>query len=459
MWVTKKHISRRTLLRGVGVAMALPFLESMVPAQTPLRRTAARPKPRFAAIEMVHGAAGSTRSGQKLHYWSPAKEGSDFEFTPTLISLEPYRDYITIVSNTDLNGAAPWSPKEEGADHTRSSAVFLTAAHPKMTEGADFEAGPSIDQIYAQEFGQDTPLPSIQLCIEDVGSLSAACGYGYSCVYTDALSWANATTPLPTEREPRILFERLFGSGGTAKERSMRRDEDRSVLDLVADSVARLRKELGGGDRSRLDSYLENVREIERRIEKIEEHNTTHAAERQLPDAPVGVPDTFKEHVNLMLDLQVLAFMTETTRASAFKMARDVSSAIYPDSGVKTPFHTLSHHGEDPKKIAEFAQLNQYHVSTIAPFIEKLKNTPDGDGNLLDHSLVLYGSPMGDSHLHEHKRVPIFLAGHASGAIKGNLHLNCPEGTPMANLLLTIGHRLGVERLKQIGDSNGELAI
>jgi hypothetical protein len=459
MFITKKHIPRRTVLRGLGATIALPFLDSMVSAQTPLQKTAAVPKPRFAAIEMVHGAAGSTRAGAKVNYWSPATAGRDFEFTSTLKALEPHRDYITIVSNTDLNGAASWSPKEEGADHTRSSAVLLTAAHPKMTEGSDFEAGPSIDQIYAQAQGQDTPIPSIQLCIEDVGSLSAACGYGYSCVYTDAVSWATATTPLPAEREPRAVFERLFGTGSTARERALRRSEDRSVLDRVTSAIVRLRQDVGPGDRRRLDSYLENVREIERRIRKIESYNSAHAAERQLPDAPVGVPDTFREHVDLLLDLQVLAFMTETTRVSSFKLARDVSSAIYPESGVKTPFHGLSHHGEDPKKLAEFAQLNAYHVSTIVPFIEKLKNTPDGDGNLLDHSLVLYGSPMGDSHLHEHKRVPVFLAGHAGGTIQGNLHLNCPEGTPMANLLLTIGRRLGVATLDRIGDSNGELAI
>lgn len=459
MFITKKYLSRRAVLRGMSASVALPFLEAMVPAQTLLRKTAAVPKPRFAAIEMVHGAAGSSRAATALNYWSPAKAGRDFEFTSSLRSLEPFREYITIVSNTDLHGAASWSPKEEGADHTRSSAVLLTAAHPKMTEGSDFEAGPSIDQIYARAFGQDTPIPSIQLCIEDVGSLSAACGYGYSCVYTDAISWADAHTPLPSEREPRAVFERLFGAGHSNAERSRRRAEDRSILDRVRSATIRVRQDLGAADRRRLDDYLDNVREIERRIEKVESYNTTHVAERQLPDAPVGVPDTFREHVDLMLDLQLLAFMTETTRVSSFKMARDVSSAIYPESGVKTPFHGLSHHGEDPKKLAEFAQLNQYHVSTIAPFIEKLKNTPDGDGNLLDHSLVFYGSPMGDSHLHEHKRVPVFLAGRAGGAIDGNLHLSCPEGTPTANLLLTIARRLGVTTLERIGDSNGELAI
>ena len=261
------------------------------------------------------------------------------------------------------------------------------------------------------------------------------------------------------ERDPRVVFERLFGAGGTAKERSARSREDRSILDHVQQSVARLRQGLGQSDRSRLNTYLENVREIERRIQTIERYNSARGDSRQLPDAPVGVPETFREHVNLMFDLQVLAFMTETTRVSSFKMARDVSSAVYPESGVKTPFHALSHHGEDPKTIAEFAKLNQYHVSTVAPFIEKLRNTPDGDGNLLDHSLVMYGSPMGDSHVHEHRRVPVFLAGKASGTIKGNLHLKCSDGTPMANLLLTTMHRLGVEDLHRIGDSTGDLAI
>ena len=459
MFITKKHISRRTVLRGMGVAVALPFLESMLPAQTPFGKTAAAMPSRLCAIEQVHGAAGSTRVGQKVHYWSPAEEGADFQFTPTLMSLEPFREYITIVTNTDLENARAQAADEEGADHTRASAVFLTAAHPKKTEGADYRCGPSIDQIYAQRFGQDTPLPSLQLSIESAGSLSAACGYGYSCVYTDTISWSSPTTPLPMERNPRVTFERLFGGGGTVEERATRLREDRSILDRIGRSAARLQKEVGPNDRARLGSYLENVREVERRIQKIEQYNVTNAGERQLPDAPIGVPDSWAEHVSLMLDLQVLAFMTDTTRVSTFKLARDVSSAVYPDSGVSTPFHAASHHGQNPENIAKFAKLNQYHVSQVAPFIEKLKNTPDGDGNLLDHTLVVYGSPMGDSHVHEHLRLPMFLAGHANGQIKGNLHLKCPEGTPMANLLLTILHRLGAEDVDTIGDSTGELAI
>jgi len=406
---------------------------------------------------MVHGAAGSAPTGRAKHYWSPVKEGADFEFTPTLKSLEPFRDYITVVSDTDLHNAMSLTPAEEGADHTRSSAVFLTAAHPKMTEGSDILAGPSIDQIYARRAGQDTPLPSIQLCIEDVGSLSGACGFGYSCVYANTISWANATTPLPMERNPRAVFEQLFGDGSAPAERAARRQADRSVLDMVLHEITRLNKDLPKSDRARLSEYLEDVREVERRIQKVEKFNAggnAHLAQ----ETPIGVPDTFEEHVKLMFDLQVLAFMTDVTRVSSFKMGRDVSSRIYPESGVKSPFHALSHHGESPAKIEEFARLNQYHVSMVAYFIDRLKNTPDGDGNLLDHSMVLYGSPMGDSHVHEHKRLPLFIAGHAGGKLKGNRHVRCAPGTPMGNLLVTMLHRLDVDTA-HVGDSNGVVAI
>jgi hypothetical protein len=458
MYITRKHLSRRTMLRGLGVSVALPMLDSMVPAQTPLRRTAAASRTRFAAIEMVHGAAGSTMDGIAKHYWSPVKEGPDFEFTPTLSPLESLREYLTVVSGTDLNNASALAPSEEGADHTRSSAVFLTAAHPKMTEGSDIHLGTSIDQIYAQQFGQETPLPSIQLAIENVGSLSGACGYGYSCVYANTISWSSPTTPLPMEIDPRVAFERLFGDGATAAERLARRQADRSILDTISAQVARLQKGLDPSDRRRLGDYLDDVREVERRIQKIERYNASGEA-KALPEAPIGVPDSFEEHVKLMFDLQALAFMADVTRVSSFKLSRDVSSRVYPESGVKTPFHALSHHGENPARIAEFAKLNQYHVSKVKYFLEKLKNTPDGDGNLLDHSLVLYGSPMGDSNIHDHKRLPLFLAGHANGQLKGNLHLRTPEGTPMANVLLTLLQKLGVQDVNQIGDSNGTVAI
>ena len=454
-YITKKFISRRTVLRGMGAALSLPLLDAMVPAQTPQVRTAAAVKPRLCAIEMVHGAAGSTGEGTEKHYWTPAKEGADFEFSQTLEPLAPYRDYVTVVSNTDLHPATAWAAAEEGADHFRSSAVYLTAAHPKMTEGSDYYVGVSLDQLYAKQCCQDTPLPSIQLCIEMVDA-SGACDYGYACVYADTISWADETTPLPMTLDPRMAFENLFGDGGTPEERAQRERTNRSILDWVSRDVNRLQKNLGAADRSRLNNYLDDVREIERRIQRIEKYNSSGEA-RQLPAAPLGVPDLYEDHLKLMFDLQALAFMTETTRVSAFKMSRDVSGRVWPDSGVKTPFHPCSHHGENPTKLAEFAKLNRYHVSLLPYFIDKLKNTPDGDGSLLDHSLILYGSPMGDGNVHNHKRVPLVLVG-KGGGVKGNQHIATKDETPMANLLLAMAQKLGVKTDK-FGDSNGALAI
>ena len=455
-YITKKHVSRRMLLRGMGAALGLPLLESMVPAQTPMAKTAAAARTRLCCIEMVHGSAGATGEGTNKHYWSPEKEGRDFEWSQTLEPLKDFRDYTTIVSDTDLHPATAWSAAEEGADHFRSSAVYLTAAHPKMTEGSDYYVGASIDQLYAQQCCQDTPLPSIQLCIEMVDA-SGACDYGYACVYADTISWASPTQPLPMTLDPRMAFENLFGEGGTPEERASRQAVNRSILDWISADVTRLKKDLGASDRRRLDAYLDDVREIERRIQRIEKYNASGAA-RALPAAPLGVPDSYEEHLKLMFDLQALAFMTDTTRVSAFKMSRDVSGRVWPESGVKTPFHPCSHHGETPAKIAEFAKLNRYHVSLLPYFFQKLKDTPDGDGSLLDHSMVLYGSPMGDSNVHNHKRVPMILVGHANGALKGNLHVREKDGTPTANILLTMLQKLGV-KTESFGDSNGTVAI
>jgi hypothetical protein len=456
MYLTRKHLSRRAVLRGMGGALALPLLDSMVPAQTPVAKTAAATRTRLSCIEMVHGAAGSTGEGTSKHYWAPVKEGVDFEWSQTLEPLAPFRDYITIVSDTDLHPATAFVAAEEGADHFRSSSVYLTAAHPKMTEGSDYYVGTSIDQLYAQKFGQDTPLPSIQLCIEMVES-SGACEYGYACVYSDTISWASPTQPLPMTLDPRMAFENLFGEGGTAEERAQRLRTNRSILDWIGRDANRLKKNLGPADRSRVDQYLSDVREVERRIQRIEKYNTSGEA-RGLPDAPLGVPDDYVEHLKLMFDMQVLAFMTDTTRVAAMKMSRDVSGRVWPESGVKTPFHPCSHHGENPARVAEFAKLNRYHVGLLNYFFQKMKDTPDGDGNLLDHSMILYGSPMGDGNVHNHKRVPIFIAGHANGTLKGNLHVRCKDSTPMANVLLTMLHKLGVDT-PSFGDSNGEVAI
>jgi hypothetical protein len=456
MFITKKHLSRRTLLRGMGSTLALPLLDAMIPASTALAQTAARPRSRLACIEMVHGSAGSTNFGTRKNIWSPAAEGRDWEFTDTLSPLKDFRDYMTIVTGTDLRGAMAWNHEEEGADHMRSSAAYLTAAHPKMTEGADIFNGISIDQLYAQRFGQDTPLPSLQLCIESADA-SGACDYGYACVYSDTISWSSPTTPLPMTVDPRVAFETLFGDGATPGERLQRQKIHASILDWIASDVGSLKRGLGAADRARMDEYLENVREIERRIQKIEKYNTSGDA-RALPAAPVGVPDSYEEHLKLMFDLQVLAFMTDVTRVSTLKMSRDVSNRVFTASGVTTPFHSCSHHGSIPSRITEFAKINRYHVSLLPYFFEKLRSTPDGDGNLLDHSLVLYGSPIGDSNAHNHKRLPMLLMGHASGAVQGNQHLRVADETPLSNLLLTMMNRLGMN-MDQLSDSTGELSI
>jgi hypothetical protein len=440
----------------MGASVFLPLLDSMVPARTALADTAARPLSRLACIEIVHGAAGSTMDGSNKHYWSPTAEGSNFEMTETLASFKNHRDYMTIVTGTDLHGAMAATPAEEGGDHMRSSAAYLTAAHPKMTEGADIFDGISVDQLYAQRFGQDTPLPSIQLCIE-ASDASGACDYGYACVYSDTISWSSPTTPLPMTMDPRSAFEDLFGDGATAKERLQRQIVDTSILDSIGEDVKSLQRDLGASDRSRVNDYLANVREIERRIQHIEKYNASGEA-RALPAAPLGVPDSYDAHVKLMYDLQVLAFMTDVTRVSSFKMSRDVNMRVFPESGVTTPFHSCSHHGELPSHIVEYAKINQYHASLVAYFVDKLKSTPDGDGNLLDHSLVLYGSPMGDSNVHNHHRIPVLLLGHANGAVRGNNHVRVADGTSFANVLLTMTNKLGMN-MDRIGDSTGMINI
>ncbi len=459
MFITKKHISRRTVLRGMGATVALPFLESMLPAATPGRQAeASKPKTRLACMEMVHGSAGSTKYGEEKNMWSPVADGKEFDLAPTsMLPLEPWKDYLTIVSNTDMKPAEATELHEVGGDHFRCSAVFLTQSHPKQTEGSDVYAGTSFDQIYAEKYGQDTPLPSIQLSIESVDQ-AGGCEYGYSCVYTDTISWASPKQPLPMVRDPRMVFDQLFGAGASADERNARIKTDRSILDWITHETTRLKTNLPASDRARLDEYQENIREIERRIQKIEERNSSGQA-RELPMAPVGVPDQWEEHVKLMMDLQAVAFAGDITRVASFKLSRDATGRAFPESGVNGGFHGLSHHGENEQRIIGYAQLNKYHVSMVPYFMDKLKKVDDGDGTLLDHSVILYGSPMGDSNLHNHKRVPIFLAGHASGALNGHLHLKAPEGTPTANMYLTLLHKLGLTDIDAFGDSTGEMAI
>src|SRR5438094_4270217 len=352
MYLTNKHLSRRTVLKGMGVTVALPLLEAMTPARNAWGTSVAGKKVRLVAVEMVHGSAGSSAIGLKKSLWSPGDVGHDFDMSGTsLKSLEPFRDYLTIVSNTDVRNAEAFTAPEIGGDHFRSSAVFLTQMHPKQTQGSDVRVGTSIDQIYAQRFGQDTPIPSMQLCIENVDQ-AGGCSYGYSCTYTDSISWASPTQPLPMVRDPRVVFDQLFGVGATPGERRERRAEDRSILDWLGTSVARLQRELGSADRARLGDYMDNVREIERRIQKVEKYNSS-GEPRDLPGAPIGVPDSFSEHVKLNVDLQALAFASDLTRVFSFKLGRDASNRTYPGRGVKRAFHTSSHHGEPDARIVE----------------------------------------------------------------------------------------------------------
>jgi len=455
MIITKRHVSRRTVLKGLGVTVALPFLDAMTPAGTALANTAAKGKLRFVAMEMVHGAAGSCPYGAQHNLWSPAAAGRSFDLTPTSMApLEPLRDYITIISNTDVRMAEAFSTPEIGGDHFRASSVFLTQAHPKQTMGSDLYVGTSFDQIYARQFGQDTAIPSMQLCIESVDH-SGGCEYNYSCAYTDAISWASPSEPLPMLRDPRAVFDTLFGAGATPEDRARRRREDKSVLDTIVASIDRMKRQLGAADRARLTDYLEDVREIERRIQNVEATNRSGET-RAMPNAPAGVPDSYEEHVKLMFDLQSVAMASDITRVFAFKLSRDVSGRVFPSTGVGTGFHNASHHNERPERVQDFAKINTYHVSLVPYFLERLKKMPDGEGSLLDNSLIIYGSPMGNPNVHNHKRCPLFVAGKAGGQIKGGLHIKAADGTPMANVFLTMAHMLGMNDLSSFGDSTGE---
>jgi hypothetical protein len=458
-FITGKHIPRRTFVRGMGATVGLPFLNAMAPAGRPWSTTAAAlDKTRLICMEQVHGAGGCHEWGATQNLWDPAAVGRDFDLTPTSMSpLEPFRDYLTIVSNTDARMAEAFEAQEIGGDHFRATATFLTHAHCRQTEGSNIYAGTSLDQLFANRFGQDTPLPSMQLTIEPVDQ-AGGCGYNYSCVYTDSLSWASPTQPLPMIRDPRAAFDQLFGAGGTPKERAARRGTRRSILDIVGQRMGELMRDLDAEDRTRMDQYLGNVRELERRIELTEARNTS-GDERDLPDAPAGVPDSFREHVQLMFDLQVLAFEQDITRVFSFKLGRDGSARVYPESEVTEGFHPLSHFGDNKEKILEFAKLNRYHVSMVPYLLEKLKNTREGESSLLDKTAILYGSAMANPNLHNHRRCPLFLAGHANGQLMGNLHLKAPDGTPMANAMLDLLRRIGFDDLESFGDSTGSFSL
>ncbi len=453
-FVTRKSISRRSFLRGGGATIALPLLDAMIPAfaNTDGGRT------RLLCIEEVHGLPGCNEWGATRHLFAPATTGRDYEL-PTdnaLKNLEPWRDHFTIVSNTDVRMAEAFAPPEVGGDHFRSSAVFLTQSLPKQTQGSDLHVGTSLDQIHAARFGQENLLPSLQLCIEP-NDKGGGCDYNYSCAYTDSISWKSPNEPLPAIRNPRTAFDLLFGAGGSPEERAARRRTHSSILDWVVQEVEGMNRTLGAADQRRIDRYLENVREIERRIQMVENGNSGGET-RELPGAPAGVPDSYSAHVRLMFDLQVLAFQSDMTRVISLKTGRDASNRTFPESGSDRAFHPASHHGGRESGIMEFNKICQYRVSQLGYLLERMAETRDGDGSLLDQSLILWGSPLGDANLHNHRRCPLMLMGGANGKHRGGTHVRADDGTPMANAMLTVLNWLGHDA-PAFGDSTGELAL
>jgi hypothetical protein len=438
MFITKKSLPRRTFLRGVGATMALPLLDSMVPAATPSGKTVARPVKRLGFVFMPMGCDQSR--------WTPPGGKSLEELSPILSSLAPVKEHVTVITNLELQNAYPGS-------HATSNSAFLSAAKAKLTESTDYYLGTTVDQIAAQHIGQATQLPSLELAM-DLLQVVGQCDNGYACAYQNNLSWSSPTTPLPAEAHPRIVFENLFGEGGSMADRRAALRKRASLLDAFRDDLARLQRELGPGDRAKVDHYLETVREVERRIQKAE----AGAAEHPLPDLdrPVGVPAAYADHARLMFDLQLLALQGDITRVITFQLARETSNRTYPEIGVPDPHHPLSHHGNDPDKIARMAKINAFHVSLFAEFLGKLKATPEGDGSLLDHSLYLYGSGIGNPNIHDHTNLPILVAGGASAGMKGGRHVKYDQPVPLANLHLTLLDKAGV-KLDKFADSNGKL--
>ncbi len=446
MFITKKHISRRNMLRGAGVALGLPLLDAMIPAATALAQTAAVPPPRFFGGFVPHGAAPG--------YWVPETAGALGAELPFIWKpLEPFKNHLNILTGLHSTSAEP-PPGETGADHW-VAAAFLCADKPRKTAGADVYAGQTIDQIIAAQYGQQTLLPSIEISVEDPGSGSSNCGEGYSCVYTNTIAWASPTTPLPMELNPQVVFERMFGSGSSPEERNARRERNQSILDSINGKIGTLRREISAPDRQRLDAFTETVREIERRLQ-IAAGATTAAPEDF--DVPPGIPQSFDEHIKLMFDLLALSYQADITRVSTMLFARDLTGRVYPESDAPTlSFHGGSHHGEDPARIDELSKINQYHVKMLSYFVDKLANTEDGDGSLLDHSLLLFGSNMGNPNQHLHYDVPHILIGGNNGKLKGGRHLAYPTKTvPTGNLLLSILDQFDIHR-DTFGDSTGRL--
>ncbi len=439
MILTRKSLPRRTFLRGMGAAIALPLLDAMAPAMTAWAKTAAKPVRRLGFVYVPMGS--------DITRWRPAGGAGPLgTLSPSLSPLESFRKQISVIGNLELKNAYPGT-------HATSNAAFLSAAKAKWTESTDYYLGTTVDQIAAQQIGQDTRLPSLELAM-DLMDMVGQCDNGYACVYQNNLSWSSPTTPLPAEAHPRIVFERLFGEGGTAAERRAGLNRKASLLDWVHEDITRLQGMLGPGDRVKVSEYLDSVREVERRIQKAE----TQADDGALPDVdrPVGVPPAYADHARLMFDLQVLALQADVTRVITFQLARESSNRTYPEIGVPDPHHPTSHHGNDPEKVAKLAKINQFHVSLFARFLEKLASVPEGDGALLDNSLFLYGSGMGNPNVHDHVDLPIVVAGGGAGSVRGGQHIVHDEPTPMANLHLTLLDSVGV-RLDSFADSTGRI--
>ncbi len=439
MIVSKKALPRRTFLRGVGTLLALPLLDAMVPSMTALAATAAAPE-KLRRLGFVYMPMGCD-----IARWTPSGTTLD-ELSPILSPLAPVRQHVTAITNLDLRNAYPGT-------HATSNAAFLSAAQARLTESTDYYLGTTVDQIAARQIGQGTQLPSLEMSM-DLLSTVGQCDNGYACVYQNNLSWSSPTTPLPSEAHPRIIFERLFGEGGTPTDRRAALRKRASLLDSVTDEMAALRNQLGASDRAKVGQYLETVREVERRIQKAE----ADARDNALPDLdrPVGVPASYADHARLMFDLQVLALQGDVTRVITFQLARETSGRTYPEIGVPDAHHPLTHHGNDPAKVAKMAKINTFHVSLFAEFLAKLQATPEGDGSLLDHSLYLYGSGMGNPNVHDHTNLPVLVAGGAAGKMRGGRHIRYEKPTPLANLHLTLLDKVGV-RLDSFADSQGKV--
>ena len=451
MIITKKHLPRRTFLRGVGATLALPLLDSMVPALTAAARTAANPVRRLGFIYFPHGSV-SWADGS-ANTWTPPGEAA-LELSPILQRLAPVKDQTLVLTNMEHRNAQG-NGTDGNAEHTRSNASWLSAARPKMTEGADVRLATTVDQIAAEKLCRDTRLPSLELTLEN-SFLVGNCDNGYNCVYVNTLSWSSPTTPLPMENNPRMVFERLFGDGGTVDERRAEMRRDRSILDSVTEDMARLVNSLGASDRVRVDRYVDAVREVERRIQRAE----AQAGESTLalPDRPVGIPETYDEHARLLLDLLLLTWQADITRVFSLQLGREQSARTFPWIGVNEGHHAVSHHQDDPEKMASIAKINTYHIELLAYFVDKLAATPDGDGSLLDHSMVLHGSGMSNGNLHNHKNLPLVLVGGGAGQLKGGRHIKFAEPTPMANLLLGLLDKAGLPA-ETFGDSNGRVDL